>query len=71
MEYFIIQNKSAPYVSSGAWCVDIIVSSSETGCLYKDRIFGRTQKELLKIKKGNTYIPKQGKILELLTTKKA
>lgn len=65
MEYYIIQKKTAPFVDGGFWCVDIIVSSSETGTLYKDRVFGRTKKELLlSLKKGEAYIPKQGKVLE-------
>lgn len=65
MEYFIIQKKTAPFVDGGFWCVDIIVSSSESGNLYKDRVFGRTRKELLlSVKKGETYLPKEGKVLE-------
>lgn len=65
MEYYIIQKKTAPFVDGGFWCVDIIVSSSETGKLYKDRVFGGTRKELLSnLKKGEAYFPKEGKVLE-------
>lgn len=63
MEYYIVQKKTAPYVNGGFWCIDIIVSSSETGNLYRDRVFGR-RIELLNIKKGDVHIPKLGKILE-------
>lgn len=65
MEYYIIQKKTAPFVDGGFWCVDIIISSSVTGKLYKDRIIGGTKKELLsKVKKGEVYLPEEGKLLE-------
>lgn len=65
LEYYIIQKKTVPYIKGGFWCIDIIVSSSETGKLYKDCVFGHTKRELLSnIRKGEAYIPKQGKVLE-------
>lgn len=63
MEYYIVQKKTSPYVEGGFWCIDIIVSSSETGNMYKDKVFG-TRKELLRIKRGNIHIPKSDKELE-------
>lgn len=63
MEYYIIQKKTLPYVNGGFWCVDIIVASSETGKMYKDKVFG-IRKVLLKIKKGEIHIPKSDKELE-------
>lgn len=60
MEYFIVQKKTQPYVDGGFWCIDITVSSSETGELYKDRVFG-PRKDLLKVKKGDIHTPKSGK----------
>lgn len=63
MEYYTVEKKTAPYVNDGFWCIDIIVSSSETGNLYRDRVFGR-RVELLNIKKGDVHTPKSGKILE-------
>lgn len=66
MGYYIVQKKSRPYVNGGFWCVDIIVSSSETGVLYKDLVYGK-RIELEQIKKGDTYIPKYNKELEKLT----
>lgn len=64
MESYIVQKKSVPYVNGGVWCVDIIISSSDTGKLYKDIVYGGRKRDLLNIKKGDIHIPKAGKTLE-------
>lgn len=69
MEYYIVQKVTRPYVNGGFWYIDVIVSSSKTGDLYKDKLSGRTRRQLLQIKKGDIYTPNPGKDMEKVNSK--